>query len=245
MIKSEKYIVGTSKTEAYTALYNMTPQDDVYMHMRLSGTLCDVANDIYFVTHENGVGYSRIWMCYGKHEGAVSNWGAVYTPDEYRGKGYCGMTLDYCFDEIKKMENPPLALFCMAGDIARVYKRYGFVPALRGAVQGPLYMPLGNSPKTFAEFCEQYYTKTDELVVVDADFGHRNEVDCLLRFALMDIGESFGVCGEKDLYVLLMNKSNRAKIVLTKEGKTAGWMVDGVMQLHPNYRDVKKITVKS
>ena len=188
MIKSEMRVVGGIKDEAYNALYNMTPKDDVYIHLRLSGALNDVCNDIYFVTHEDGVGYSRIWMCYGKHEGAVGNWGAVYTPEQYRGKGYCGMTLDFCFEELGKMKNPPPALFCTAGEITKVYKRYGFVPALKGATQGPLYMPLGDSPKTFAEFCEQYYTPADELVIVNADFGRRNEVDCLLRFALRDMG---------------------------------------------------------
>lgn len=242
MIKSEKYVVGTERGEAYNALYAMTPKSDEYMHLRLSGALSDVCTDIYFVTHEDGKAYSRIWMGYGKHNGAVANWGAVYTPDEYRGKGYCGMTLDFCFDELEKMKDPPSALFCSAGSIATVYKRYGFVPAIKGTDQGPLYRPLGDSPKTFTEFCEQYYTETDELIVVDADFGRRNEIDCLLRFALIDAGESFGICGENDLYVLLMKQLGRAKIVLTKEGKTVGWSVDGVMQLHPKYRDVDKIT---
>ena len=242
MIKTEKYIVGTERGEAYKSLYSMTPQNDEYMHMRMSGALTDVCRDIYFVTHEGETGYSRIWMCYGNHDGAVGNWGAVYTPDEYRGKGYCAMTLDFCFDEIKKAKEKPLALFCSAGSIAQVYKRYGFVPAIKGTESGPMYCPLGDSPKTFAEFCEQYYTQTDELIVVDADFGRRNEIDCLLRFALIDIGESFGICGENDLYVLLMKQPDRAKIVLTKEGKTVGWSVDGVMQLHHKYRGIDKIT---
>jgi hypothetical protein len=80
--------------------------------------------------------------------------------------------------------------------------------------------------------------------VIDADFGRRNEIDCLLRFALMDMGESFGIGNVKDLFWLLMDEPERAKIVLTKEGKTVGWSVDGEMQLHPKYRSVTKITEK-
>ena len=244
MIKTEKYVVGNEKDLAYRAVYNMTTGDDKYMHMRLGGELVDLCTDIYFVTRENDRGLSRVWMCYGKHDGAVCNWGAVYTPEECRGNGYCAMTLDLCFAEIDAMDNPPPALFCTAGEISRVYKRYGFVPALKGAEMGPMYRPCGNSPKTFQEFCEQYYTETDELFVIDADFGRRNEIDCLLRFALMDMGESFGIGNVKDLFWLLMDEPERAKIVLTKEGKTVGWSVDGEMQLHPKYRSVSKITEK-
>ena len=79
MIKSEKYIVGTKRDSVYKTLYDMIPQDDVYMHLRLSGALCDVCNDLYFVTHEDGKGISRVWMGYGKQENAVGNWGAVFT----------------------------------------------------------------------------------------------------------------------------------------------------------------------
>ena len=33
MIKTEKYIVGTERGEAYKSLYSMTPQNDEYMHL--------------------------------------------------------------------------------------------------------------------------------------------------------------------------------------------------------------------
>ncbi len=244
MVKSEKYVVGTERDDVYRSLYEMIPQDDSYMHLRLSGALTDVCNDIYFLTHENGKGLSRVWMCYGKHENSVSNWGAVYTAQEARKKGYCAMTLDYCFEQIDAMENPPLALFCSAGDITPLYLRYGFVPALKGTDRGPLYRPSANAPKTFQEFCDSYYTPTEELFVIDADFGWRNEIDCLLRFALLDIGEDFGIKDVNDLYVLLMQDPKRAKIVLTRENRCVGWAVDGIMQLHPGYRDIKKIIHK-
>ncbi len=244
MIKSEKYIVGDKKDAVYKSLYEMIPKEDAYMHLRLSGALNDVCTDMYFLTHEDGKGLSRVWMCYGNHENPVSNWGAVFTAEEYRGKGYCEKNLDYCFKEIDALENSPTALFCTAGDITAFYRRYGFVPAIKGTDKGFLYRPCRNSPPTFQEFCESYYTPTDELFIIDADFGWRNEVDCLLRFALSDMGEEFGIKDVDKLWVLLMNKPERAKIILTRENKCAGWMVDGIMQLHPIYRNVKNITRK-
>lgn len=247
MIKSEKFIVGSEKNIVYQSLYEMISQEtifDKYLHLRLSGTFADVCNDMFFLTHEDGKGLSRIWMCYGKHEKSVSNWGAVFTPEEFRGKGYCAKTLEYCFQEIDSLKNPPLALFCTGGtlELATLYRKYGFVPALKGTDRGPLYRPNGNSPKTFQEFCNEYYTETDELFIVDADFGWRNEIDCLLRFALWDLGENFGIKDVNDLWVLLMEDPKRAKIVLTKENRCVGWMVDDIMQLYPKYRNVKKIT---
>ena len=62
MIKSEKYIVGTEKDDVYKSLFEMIPQDDEYMHLRLSGALNDVCTDIYFLTHDDGKGISRVWM---------------------------------------------------------------------------------------------------------------------------------------------------------------------------------------
>lgn len=245
MVKSEKYIVGSGNNTVYKALFEMIPQDDTYMHLRLSGALCDVCNDIYFLTHKDGKGLSRIWMGYGKQEGAVCNWGAVFTPEEYRGKGYCGRTLDYCFGEIDSMETPPPALFCSAGSMAPIYAKYGFVPALKGTDSGPMYRPCGDSPKSFREFCEGYYTSTEELLVVDAHFGWRNEIDCLLKFALWDMGEAFGIGEARDLSALLMQSPKRARILLSRENRCVGWEVDGIRQLHPKYRHIERITDQS
>ena len=247
MIKSEKYIVGTEKDHVYKCLYEMIPQQDKFLHYRLSGKANDVCTDTFFVTHEDGKGLSRVWMGYGRHENAACNWGAVFTQEEARGKGYCAMNLDYCFEVVNALENPPAALFCTAGSVGltKLYSRYGFVPALKGADCGPLYRPCGNSPKTFQEFAENYYTPTSELVVKDADFGWRNEVDCLLKFALWDMGIKLEINCVESLNGILMDEPNRAKVVMTKENKCVGWMVDGVMQLHPAYKDVKNISDES
>ena len=137
------------------------------------------------------------------------------------------------------MQTPPPALFCTAAGMAVVYGKYGFVPALKGATYGPMYRPCGDSPKSFAEFCENYYTKSDELRAIDAHFGWRNEIDCLLKFALLDAGEEFGICGIGSLGELLRLEPHRAKIILTEEDKCVGWSVDGVVQLHPKYRGIE------
>lgn len=244
MIKTEKYIAGSDKNEVYHLLDSIILKDDRFLRKRLYGELTDVSNDLFFLAHNDKEGLSRIWMGYGKHENAVSNWGAVFTPEEHRGKGYCAKVLKYCFEELDSMKNPPAALLCTAGtlELTDMYKKYGFTTALRGKDRGPLYRPLGNSPKTFREFYEEYYTETDELFVVDADFGWRNEIDCLLRFALIDIGEYFGLKGINDLWPVIMDEPERAKIILTKENKCAGWMIDGEMQLYPIYRKIEKIT---
>ncbi len=244
MLKTEKYIAGSEKNKAYEFLNKMILPDDHFLRMRLYGELTDVSNEIFFLTHDEEKGLSRIWMSYGKHKNAISNWGAVATPEEYRGKGYCAKTLEYCFDYVDSMQDSPLALFCTAGALwlTELYKKYGWTTAIKGTDRGPLYRPVGNSPKTFQEFCKQYYTETDELFVVDATFEWRNEIDCLLRFALIDIGEGFGINGINDIWPIILNEPERAKIILTKENKCVGWMIDGEMQLYPLYRNVKKIT---
>ena len=239
MIKTEKYIVGEEKNEVYRALYEMIPKSDANLHMRLAGGANDVCRDVFFLTYEDGRGLSRIWMGYGRQERAVCNWGAVFTLEEFRGRGYCGRTLDYSFEYIDSMETPPPALFCTAAGMAVVYGKYGFVPALKGATYGPMYRPCGDSPKSFAEFCENYYTKSDELRAIDAHFGWRNEIDCLLKFALLDAGEEFGICEIGSLGELLRLEPHRAKIILTEEDKCVGWSVDGVVQLHPKYRGIE------
>lgn len=240
MVECGKYMVDGKGGPIYQSLYDMIPQDDIFLQYRLQGNLLDVSNETFFLAHENGKGLSRIWMSYGKQENAVSNWGAVYTQEEARGRGICRLLLDYCFDEIDKMENPPSALFCTAGDIARVYKRYGFVPAIKGADQGPLYRPMGDSPATFQEFCEKYYTPADELYIVPGTFGWRNEIDCLLRFALVDMGKNLEINGITNFWPIVLYEPERGKVLLTKDNKCVGWMVDDTMQLHPAYAHVTR-----
>ncbi|MBE6658660.1 MAG: GNAT family N-acetyltransferase [Ruminococcaceae bacterium] len=238
MIDCNTYIPDGKSHPLRRMIEDIILPEDHYMRMRLSGALSEQCRDYYFLAHENGVGLSRIWMCHGLHTNAAANWGAVYTPEEHRGHGYCRTLLEYCFAELDRMEQPPSALFCTAGtlELTNLYRRYGFVPALAGRDRGPLYRPMGKSPADFASFCEAYYTPARSLLVRDADFGMRNEIDCLLRFALWDRGLSFGIGEATDLWPILMKERGRAKVILTEDRRCVGWMLNGEIQLHPQYR---------
>ncbi len=238
MLKFEKYVVGSGETEGYKALKATIPAEDKYMHFRLDGNCLEHCEDIYYVAHENGVALCRIWMCYPRHKDAVCNWGAVYTLEECRGQGLCNRTLKFCFDEIAKLENAPAGLFCTAGAqwLTDMYSKFGFSTAIHDTTKGPLYYPLGDSPKTFKEFYENYYTDAKALRAVKATWEWRNEVDCLLKFAMWDNGLSYAIDGEADLNVILMNTPERdAKVILTDDNKCVGWMLDGKIKIYPKY----------
>lgn len=243
MIKIEKYVVGSGENELYKMLKNNIPQEDVYMNCRLDGKFLDVCEDIYFVAHENGVILSRLWMCYPKHSNAVSNWGAFHTLEEHRGKGIGSKVLDFCFSEIAKLDNPPIGLFCTAGKpwLAKMYGKYGFVPALKNTSYGALYCPIKKSPETFQDLCKSYYTPAKELRAVKATFEWRNEIDCLLNFAMQDLGQSYAINGECNLYNILISTPQRdAKVILTEDNKCVGWMLDGQIKVYPLYEDLLK-----
>lgn len=248
MLKFEKYVVGTGETEGYKALKSTIPEEDKYMHYRLDGNCLEHCEDVYFVAHENGVALCRIWMCYPRHKSAVSNWGAVYTLEECRGKGLCNKTLNFCFDEISKLENAPAALFCTAGTqwLTDMYTKFGFTTAIRGTTFGPLYYPIGDSPKTFKEFYENYYTPAKTLRAVKATWEWRNEIDCFLNFAMRDNGLDYAINGTRDLYAMLLNGTDKdVKVILTDEDKCVGWMIDGVAKVYPLYENlVDSITIE-
>ncbi len=50
---------------------------------------------------------------------------------------------------------------------------------------------MKGAPATFYEFYKNYYTPADTLYRKKADFGYRNEIDCLLKFAMIDMGLEF------------------------------------------------------
>ena len=241
MILPDKFVVSTEKNNIYSMLKNFIPSDDYYMHYRLEGKAINNCNDIFFVIHNGVEAMSRMWMCYGKHDNAVANWGAVFTDEKYRNQGLCRKLLDYCFKYIDNINaSSPTCLLCTAGtlELTNLYKKYGFLTAINGWARGPLYRPIGNSPATFEEFCNQYYTETQSLHIVDADFNWRNEIDCLLKFAFFNLNIKFGFNDVECLSELLLKNPQRAKIILSNEEKCVGWIVDNVIQLHPNYINV-------
>lgn len=240
-MKLDIYHVGSEPTDAYYALDDMIPQSNRYLRGKLEGKHAPHLKEFFFVLHENGKAFSRIWMGMPLHENAVANWGDVYTREECQGLGYCSKTLAFCMDHIKKMPNPPMGLFCTCGRpwIANMYKKHGFVPALRGAENGPLYCPLGDSPKTFQDLCDYYYAPTKSLRTCKATWEWRNEIDCLLNFVFQDMGENYEINGSGSLADLLTAESQRdIRVILTEEDRCVGWMIDGVAQIHPNYQSM-------
>ena len=241
MVTVKGYLVNENRDDVYNSLKAMIPTDDLYMHYRLDGMVTDCCYDQYFAAiDEEGKALSRLWMCWGKHKGSVANWGAFFTSPECRGKGIGGKVLDYCFNMVEELPEKPTALFCTAGtlELTNLYRKYGFVTALRGADRGPLYYPMKGAPATFYEFYKNYYTPADTLYRKPADFGYRNEIDCLLKFAMLDMGLDFGING-KMLYEILLEGKETAEVLLTADGKCVGWIYNGITQLYPDYENAK------
>ncbi len=240
MVTVKGYLVNENRDEVYKSLKEIIPTDDIYMHYRLDGNVLDCCYDQYFAAIEDGKALSRLWMCWGKHEGSVANWGAFFTLEECRGRGIGGKVLDFCFSSVEDLPEKPVALFCTAGtlELTNLYKKYGYVPALRGADRGPLYYPMKGSPATFYEFYKNYYTPADTLYRQKADFGYRNEIDCLLKFAMLDMGLDFGING-KMIYEILLEGKEEADVLLTEDGKCVGWIYSGITQLYPDYKNSK------
>jgi GNAT superfamily N-acetyltransferase len=237
-MKIELYRVGSGETEASQALRNTISQEDTYMHYRLNGNALQDCDDYYFVAHENGVALSRLWMCFPRHAHAIGNWGAFFTLEECRGQGIGSQVLDFCFRTIPALPNLPLGLFCTSGKtwVTNAYRKRGFTLAIPNTENGPMYFPIGQSPKNFQDFCAQYFTPTTALIAQKATWEWRNEVDCLLKFAMIDRGMSYAINGEIDLHMILLNTPERdAKVILTAEQKCAGWMLDGKAVVHPMY----------
>ena len=144
--------------------------------------------------------------------------------------------------ELEKLEKGPAGLFCTAGKqwLTDMYAKFGFVTAIHDTTCGPLYHPLKDSPKTFKEFCENYYTPAKSLRTVKATWEWRNEIDCLLNLAMKDNGLDYAINGTRDLYAFLLNGTDKdIRVILTDEDKCVGWMIDGEYTVYPLYKDMK------
>ncbi len=252
-IKFEKVLVGKDNTKALLALKEMMQNKDEgvsYADMiryRLEGKASEFCTDTYFAAlDDSGKCVCRHWNGWGKHDGAVGNFGNFLTLEEVRGKGIGGKMLDFWFDDIKNRDDKPLALFCSAGTerLVSLYSKFGFRLALDGSTTGPLYCPLGDSPETFKEFCEKYYTDEKELVLKKANVGYRHEIDCLLKFYFLDNGLVFGFDTLSSFEDGILYDPQNLYMVLTKSGKCVGWGYkdkSGVMdiQLHPKYEGIE------
>ncbi len=212
------------------------------MEYRICGNAENLCTDIYYVAHENGKMLTRLWNGWGKHKDAIGNFGNFLTVEEARGNGIGGKILSMWYDDILNREDVPLALFCSAGsvELVKLYSKFGFKLAVKDTVTGPLYKPLKNSPDTFIEFCNSYYSESHKLFAKKATVEYRHEIDCLLKFALLNNGIEFGFDEVKSVEEVLMFENFESYILFTKDNKAAGWQIvlsDGTVktQLHPLY----------
>ena len=237
----EKYIPGEPKTEVYKALFDMMNDFDKgktyadMMRYRISGTVSNECNDIYYVAHENGKALCRHWMGWGKHTDAIGNWGNFYTDPQFRGKGIGGKLLSFWYQDFQTITKPPLCFMCSAGtkELTELYGRFGFKPAIEGTEFGFLYMPIGDSPDSFREFRQTYYKSSDTLYHRKASVNYRHEIDCLLKFTYKDMGLEFG----NGVEGALLYAPERCGMLFSEDGHCVGYSYDGIIQTHPLYSD--------
>ena len=210
------------------------------MRARVAGTLSDVCTDTYFVALDGDACVSRLWYGWGTHERAIGNFGNFLTLEQYRGQGIGTRLLETWYADLQDRKDLPLALFCTsAPKAARMYEGYGMRPIDQNATYGPSYMPLGDSPASFADFCEDYYQPSDFLISRPATFAYRHEIDCLLKFALLACGASLGIGEMPNAEHAILYAPERARMLFTERGRCVGWSVDGQVQVYPLYENLK------
>ncbi len=242
----EKYIPGKGMNTAGKAIEKM--MEDVndgrsyadMMRLRISGGVSEECYDTYFVAHKNGEALSRLWHGWGKHPDAIGNFGNFLTLEHLQGQGIGKQMMEVWKETIRDEKNKPLGLFCSSKERpAQMYFRYGFRPALKGKSYGPLYLPLGNSPETFQEFCEMYYKPADKLIARSATVEYRHEIDLLLKFALLDRGLRFGIGGFTVIEEALLYAPGKAEQLFTPDGHCVGWRVGDEVQVYPLYEGLE------
>lgn len=238
----ERYIPGQPGNPMEQALLTMlkeikagTSYADM-MRLRISGSVSDQCNDTYFVARKGEECLSRLWHGWGKHENAIGNFGNFLTREDLQGQGIGKQMMTVWQQTIDAEPNKPLGLFCSSKERpAQMYFRYGFRPALKGKSYGPLYLPLGDSPETFQEFCEMYYLPTKKLIARTATIQWRHEIDLLLKFALLDRGLKFGIGEYTVIEQALLYAPGKAEQIFTEEGRCVGWRIGDQTQLFPLY----------
>jgi GNAT superfamily N-acetyltransferase len=246
----EKYIPGMQKNDAYEALSAMMAgfdTDKPYADMiryRISGAASGLCFDTYYVAHENKKAFSRHWAGWGKHADSIGNWGNFYTDEGARGKGIGGKLLSFWYDDFENSDNLPMCFLCSVGtkELAVLYGRFGFRPAIAGQEYGHLYMPVGDSPATFRELYMNYYKPSKYLILKAADIGYRHEIDCLLRFSYADLELSFGFEKVLSMDEALLYYPQRCGMLYSEDGHCVGWSFDGKTQVYPLYADSQIIT---
>ena len=104
-------------------------------------------------------------------------------------------------------------------------------------------MPIGNSPETFNEFCDMYYTPTSKLIRRSADIEWRHEIDCLLKFAFLERRLSFGMGEVSSMEEALLYSPENAEMLFTENGRCVGWIYKEQIQVYPTYENVEIISL--
>ncbi len=248
-ITIQKFTPGENQISGYDALLEMCkipmhpeenpnmPYSDI-IKRRILGEFADVCCDNYYVAYNQDTCLSRLWTGWGKHTDSVGNFGHFLTLPECRGMGLGRQVLKLWFNDVTTRADKPLALFCSAvPNIAEIYRPYGFREITPNEKGGPLYMPLGNSPETFAEFCEMYYMPSETLIHKKANFGYRHEIDCLLRFAFKLADVPFVIEGAPSFETAFVNYPERLGMFFSEDGHCVGWSFDDKAIIHPLYQN--------
>ena len=251
-IKIETYTPGQNEPLSAKLLADNIKDLDIgvpYAEMlrnRVAGGAKEVCTDNYYIALANDDFAARLWTGWGNHKNAVANFGHFNTLETLRGKGIGRRVMDFWKSDIDSLSNPPLAIFCTAAKMHHdnLYSPYGFRWANGECAVGPLYMPLGNSPETFSEFCEVYYSDTENITMRPATVDWRHEIDCLLKFALLLYGEKLAL-GEITTLEERLVKDNAKDMYLlfSDDEKVVGWAHKNGekfdVQLYPKYRNIK------
>lgn len=250
-MKFEKYFAGQLRNDAYDALWSMVKDDKPEVayaetiRRRVKGELADLCVDNYYIAYDENGCYNRLWSGWGKHKDAIGNFGHFLTLPEARGKGLGDRVLDVWASDILTRGDVPLGLFCTAEPaiIDRFYRQYGFREIDPTKHGGYLYLPLGDSPETFTEFCEKYYQPSKTLIHKRGNLEYRHELDCLLRFAMSIIGkgDDFFLGEYEFVEEYLIFCPERVGMLFAEDGHCVGWSLDGNIVVHPLYKDSKII----
>ena len=230
-LKFDIYTPGENAPRAADALKDALAFLDVgasysdMMRLRASGGAAEECRDVYYLcTNEQNRLISRLWMGWGKHAGAVGNWGNFFTDEAFRGRGIGTKMLELWYADMISRTDVPVAFFCTTGaeKTARMYAPYGFRCAIKGATFGPMYCPLGNSPETFEEFCEQYYKPANALEFRPASIGWRHEIDCLYKFAMLALGSDYLPRGVESLERAILDNDKSVELIFTDKNIPVG-----------------------
>ena len=214
-----QYMTGECPERSYSQM----------MQHRLNGNAANRCVDRYFIAMQGSQYIARLWHGWGKQKDAIGNFGNFATCEEFQGQGIGRKLLTMWFEDIQAQTEPPLGLFCTSKmHLLDLYRRYGFVSAMRDAADpAPLFKPCGSTAKTFQEFCEEYYTISRTLHIRPGTIGDRHEIDCLLKFAFRDNKKPFGwenMPGfEPAFLAAISGAGNMPEVITAANGHIVGW----------------------